>query len=195
MSDIAEFVLHHGGRMILSDEGPDYTGGTATETNIDRDFLSHIDLVKIVVDDRGYSSVERTWYIKPGTILADGLHTLTNDADVLEMAEVTKEGVVIIYIEATKNLEVVGDNGSSTDSEHGYGTTDPEAEYSWVDADVGVVHLIDDSDRTSDPEFYEAMEQLGLMEKRKPRIVYDSDGNEEVQFRGYRKVNEEDVNQ
>ncbi|CAN1280539.1 hypothetical protein LINPERPRIM_LOCUS17457 [Linum perenne] len=46
-----------------------------------------------------------------------------------------------------------------------------------VAADVGVIHFIDDSDRTSDSEFGEAMANMGLTQyRRKVKTLYHSDG-------------------
>ncbi|CAN0840065.1 hypothetical protein LINGRAHAP2_LOCUS2730 [Linum grandiflorum] len=189
--DMAEFVIHHGGKMILSADGLEYVGGKATEKEVDRDLLSYIELNHIGVDDLRYNSVEKMWYTDPGTTLADGINPLRNDSDVLKMAEASRAGVVIIYMECTKITEGFGDNDFPTDSEDGQLSSDPEVEYSAVAAHHGVIHLIDDSDRTSDPEFYAAMENLGIMEKRRPRTIYDSDGNEEVLFGWQTTVNKQ----
>ncbi|CAN1820486.1 hypothetical protein LINPERHAP1_LOCUS29117 [Linum perenne] len=49
--------------------------------------------------------------------------------------------------------------------------------------DVGVVHLIDDSDRTTGPEFMEAMENLGLTNRRRRvRTTFDEYGMEVEQL-------------
>ncbi|CAN0918802.1 hypothetical protein LINGRAHAP2_LOCUS31090 [Linum grandiflorum] len=64
----------------------------------------------------------------------------------------------------------MGDNeDNSSDWEHGHGDSDTDGEHSVVPAHLGVIHLISDSDRTTDPEFLEAMVNLGV-ENRRRRI-------------------------
>ncbi|CAN1278991.1 hypothetical protein LINPERPRIM_LOCUS16826 [Linum perenne] len=53
--------------------------------------------------------------------------------------------------------------------------SDPEAEVSVVPASVGVIHLIDDSDRTSDSEFLEAVGNLGVS---RVRTILSENGEE-----------------
>ncbi|CAN1819958.1 hypothetical protein LINPERHAP1_LOCUS28911 [Linum perenne] len=85
-------------------------------------------------------------------------------------------------METTPGRSFVGDNEES-DNEMGYRSSDPEAENSHVAADVGVVHLISDSDRTTDPEFMEAMENLGLTNRRRRvRTTFDEYGLEVEQL-------------
>ncbi|CAN0906710.1 hypothetical protein LINGRAHAP2_LOCUS24413, partial [Linum grandiflorum] len=57
---------------------------------------------------------------------------------------------------------VVDNEESLSDRVLGHNNSDEGAENSVVGADVCVVHLVDDSDHTSDMEFYQAMDDLGL---------------------------------
>ncbi|CAN1301174.1 hypothetical protein LINPERPRIM_LOCUS24832, partial [Linum perenne] len=72
----------------------------------------------------------------------------------------------------------------------GYRSSDPEVENSHVAADVGVIHLIDDSDRITDPEFMESMANLGLTNRRRRvRATIDDDGEEVVQLNEVSYIN------
>ncbi|CAN0884115.1 hypothetical protein LINGRAHAP2_LOCUS14748 [Linum grandiflorum] len=135
------------------------------------------------------------FFLPPGHSLVDGLHPLHSEADVRQLVEDAKFGVVTLYLEATFCEAVVGDNEDDTsEGNPGYGSSGDEGDSdelnSGVGADVGVVHLIDDSDRTSDPEFMQAMANLGISHmRRRMRTTFASDG-EEVDL-----VNELYVNQ
>ncbi|CAN0903314.1 hypothetical protein LINGRAHAP2_LOCUS22490 [Linum grandiflorum] len=62
----------------------------------------------------------------------------------------------------------MGDNeGYSSDWEHGHGGSDTDDEQSVVTAHFGVIHLISDSDRTTDLEFLEAMVNMGVATRRR----------------------------
>ncbi|CAN1291460.1 hypothetical protein LINPERPRIM_LOCUS21157 [Linum perenne] len=100
----------------------------------------------------------------------------------MELIDVVAEGIVQLFIETTPVISFVGDNDES-DYELGYRSSEPEAENSHVAADVGVIHVIDDSDRTNDPEFVEAMENLGLTNRRRRlRTTFDEYGVEVEQL-------------
>ncbi|CAN1787545.1 hypothetical protein LINPERHAP1_LOCUS17694, partial [Linum perenne] len=61
----------------------------------------------------------------------------------------------------------------------GLSGSDPKADVSTVAANVVVVHLLDDSDRTSDPEFLEAMDNLGVSRfMRRVRLTITEDKEE-----------------
>ncbi|CAN0906520.1 hypothetical protein LINGRAHAP2_LOCUS24309 [Linum grandiflorum] len=64
-----------------------------------------------------------------------------------------------------------------------------EGEYSAVAANVGVGHLLSDSDRTSDEEFQQAMMDLGVAHRRRVKTNVFADGIEVEQ------LNELSVNQ
>ncbi|CAN0928547.1 hypothetical protein LINGRAHAP2_LOCUS36562 [Linum grandiflorum] len=190
-----ELVVHHGGKLIFSSRGPEYHGGTAIDITLEADNLSYESILKIGLDDLKYQSVERMFFLPPGHSLVDGLHPLHSEADVRQLVEDAKFGVVTLYLEATFCEAVVGDNEDDTsEGNPGYGSSGDEGDSdelnSGVGADVGVVHLIDDSDRTSDPEFMQAMANLGISHmRRRMRTTFASDG-EEVDL-----VNELYVNQ
>ncbi|CAN0826914.1 hypothetical protein LINGRAPRIM_LOCUS2416 [Linum grandiflorum] len=95
--------------------------------------------------------------------------------DTVGLVEATRHGVVSIYIEGTEQPSYVGDNEDDTS-----GWDQPfDADDSVVGAHVGVVHLISDSDRTSDEEFLRAMDNLGISQyRRKYHTTYMGDGVE-----------------
>ncbi|CAN1335075.1 hypothetical protein LINPERPRIM_LOCUS36616, partial [Linum perenne] len=91
-------------------------------------------------------------------------------------------GFVEVYLDTTTVESFYGDNEELESEWHnGLSGSDPEAEVSAVAANVGVVHLIDDSDRTSDPEFLEAMENLGVSQFRRRVRQTLSENGEEVE--------------
>ncbi|CAN1153148.1 hypothetical protein LINPERHAP2_LOCUS19208 [Linum perenne] len=110
-----------------------------------------------------YDSVEKIWFVALGKRLANGLNEVNNDADAVKIIEAGKKGVVNVYLDTKKIESFYGDNEELESKWHnGLSGSDPEVDVSVVAANVGVVHLLDDSDRTFDPEFLEAMDNLGV---------------------------------
>ncbi|CAN1168260.1 hypothetical protein LINPERHAP2_LOCUS27718 [Linum perenne] len=93
-------------------------------------------------------------------------------------------GVVNLYMEATNDASFMADNeDSDSGNNHAYATSDPNAEGSGIRANQNVIHLIHDSDRTSDPEFQEAMKNMGIsaMRRRKVRVSHLPDNDIKVE--------------
>ncbi|CAN1164692.1 hypothetical protein LINPERHAP2_LOCUS25713 [Linum perenne] len=177
LPDPVEMVVYHGGTMTGTDRGPEYMGGEAVEASIYRDFLCYFQLIKIATEELHYHAVERMWYVEPGLTPADGLHPIRTDKDAIAMGEAAAGGVVSLYMEVGQNESGFGDNEQEQD--HSVAGSDLEADASGIRVDEGVIHLLDDSDRTSDPEFAEAMANLGLTGyRRKVRTQYNFDGLE-----------------
>ncbi|CAN1153194.1 hypothetical protein LINPERHAP2_LOCUS19248 [Linum perenne] len=165
MSVQVELLVHHGGQMCF-------------------------ELKKLATEDLKYDSVEKIWFVAPGKTLADGLNEVNNDANATEIDEAGKKGIVEVYLDTSIIESFYGDNEELELKWHnGLSGTDPEAEVSVVAANVGVVHLLDDSDRTSGLEFLEAMDNLGVSRfRRRFRLTLTEDGEE------LEKLNEATVN-
>ncbi|CAN0893006.1 hypothetical protein LINGRAHAP2_LOCUS17908 [Linum grandiflorum] len=150
------------------------------------DYTGYFEVLKIATGNLGYNSVERVFYLTPGRSMAKGLHQIRDDVECRKMVVDGKLGVVTLFFEATKFEAFVGDNEDPlSDGDMFADDSYPEAESSVVGADVGIVHLIDDSDRTSDEEFVQAMEDLGIANRRRRiRTRYDSHGMEVSQVNG-----------
>ncbi|CAN1825853.1 hypothetical protein LINPERHAP1_LOCUS31324 [Linum perenne] len=177
LPDPVEMIVYYDGTMTNTERGPEYKGGAAVEASIYRDFLCYFQLIKIATEELHYHAVERMWYVEPGLTPVDGLHPIRNDSDAMEMGKAAAGGVVSLYMEVGENESGFGDNGE--DFERSDGGSDPEADGSGIRADEGIIHLLDDSDRTSDPEFAEAMANLGLTGyRRRVRTQYHTDGVE-----------------
>ncbi|CAN1135643.1 hypothetical protein LINPERHAP2_LOCUS8965 [Linum perenne] len=182
MSVQVELIVHHGGRMRFNGRAPQYLGGEVVEVTFDSDYLCYFQLVKIGTEDLKYDAVDKIWFVPPGKTLTNGLEEVLNDADARKICEAGKAGVVEVYLDTTTVESCYGDNEELQSEWHtGLSGSDPEAEVSAVAANVGVVHLIDDSDRTSDPEFLEAMENLGVSRLRRRVRQTFSENGEEVQ--------------
>ncbi|CAN1221849.1 hypothetical protein LINGRAPRIM_LOCUS415 [Linum grandiflorum] len=110
MDGAFELVVHHGGNLLFSSRGPEYIGGTAIEVTMELDNLSYASLLKIGTEDLKYQSVERIFFLTPGLSMVDGIHPLHNESDARQLAEDAKLGVVTLFIEATLNDTMVGDN-------------------------------------------------------------------------------------
>ncbi|CAN0917245.1 hypothetical protein LINGRAHAP2_LOCUS30171 [Linum grandiflorum] len=54
-----EVVVHHGGRLIFGQYGPEYLGGMAVEMTLISDYVSYFELIKMGTGNLGYTSVER----------------------------------------------------------------------------------------------------------------------------------------
>ncbi|CAN0913401.1 hypothetical protein LINGRAHAP2_LOCUS27903 [Linum grandiflorum] len=179
---LAEFeeVVHHGGRLVFGSTGAEYVGGTAVEMTFMSEYTGYFEVLKIATGNLGYNSVQRVFYLTPGRSMAEGLHQIRDDEECRKMAEDGKLGVITLFFEATKYYAFVGDNEDPlSDGEIFADDSDPEAENLVVGADVGIVYLIDDSDRKSDEEFVQAMEDLGIANRRRRiRTQYDSHGIE-----------------
>ncbi|CAN1746433.1 hypothetical protein LINPERHAP1_LOCUS2788 [Linum perenne] len=179
----AELLVYHGGRMKIAPGSAEYRGGQVAEVDVMDDYVCYFQLKKIGTEILGYDSVEKMWYVLPGGTIGNDLREIKDDADADKVRSAAKSGVVTLYIEATGEPTVVVDNEDDGPiNEHGYATSDSEAEVSGTRAHQGFNHLIDESDRTSDLEFQEAMENLGIsgLRRRKVRATYQADGGVEV---------------
>ncbi|CAN0915198.1 hypothetical protein LINGRAHAP2_LOCUS28988 [Linum grandiflorum] len=168
-----ELVVHHGGKLIFSSRGPEYHGRTAIDITLEADNLSYESILKIGLDDLKYQSVERMFFLPHGHSLADSLHPLHSEADAIQLGEDAKFGVVTLYLEATFCEVVVGDNEddiSEGNPEYDSSNAEGDDVNFGIRVDVGVVHLIDDSDRTSDPEFMQAMTDLWIVQLKFDQI-------------------------
>ncbi|CAN0885847.1 hypothetical protein LINGRAHAP2_LOCUS15214 [Linum grandiflorum] len=180
LADEFEVVVHHGGRLIFGQYGPEYVGGTAVELTLISDYVSYFELIKMGIGNLGYTPVEKIHYLAPGQNTVDGLHQICDNADAKKIWDVAKLGVSTIFLEGTRIVDVVVDNEDVASDMVIGDSSDEGAENSIIGADVGVIHLVDDSDRTSDPEFYQAMENLGIANRRRRyRTRYDPEGVEE----------------
>ncbi|CAN1167722.1 hypothetical protein LINPERHAP2_LOCUS27392 [Linum perenne] len=179
-----ELIVHHGGRMRFSGRAAQYVGGEVVEVTFDSDFLCYFQLMKLGTEDLKYDSVDKIWFVASGKSLSYGLVQVLNDADAVKICEAGKEGVVEVYLDTTTVESFYGDNEDLESEWHnGLSGSDPEAKVSAVAANVSVVHLIDDSDRTSDPEFLEAMENLGVSRfRRRVRTILSENGEEVEQL-------------
>ncbi|CAN1170135.1 hypothetical protein LINPERHAP2_LOCUS28817 [Linum perenne] len=111
------------------------------------------------------------------------MREINSDADAEKVCSVAKGGVVSLYMEATGDPCVVADNeDADPGNEHGYATSDTEAEVYGIRAHEVFNYLTDDSDRTNDLEFHQAMENLGIsgLRRMKVRDTYQADGGTEV---------------
>ncbi|CAN0846559.1 hypothetical protein LINGRAHAP2_LOCUS4509 [Linum grandiflorum] len=126
------------------------------------------------------------WYLIPGKSFSDGsegVKEIYSDIEVLRgMLEAAKLGPIFLFFNCVKeqagdNLTVGGIQGRVLDEDVEDG-----------DHSVGIgglIHLLDDSDRTTDPEFYEALENLGLMGMRRNyKVAHTKDGEEVDQLYG-----------
>ncbi|CAN1138551.1 hypothetical protein LINPERHAP2_LOCUS10750 [Linum perenne] len=151
MSVPVELLVHHGGQMRFEGRAPKYVNGEVVECTFDSDFLYYIQLMKLGTEDLKYDSVEKIWFVAPWKTLANGLNEVNNDADAAKIAEAGKKEVVDVYLDTTKIESFYGDNEELESEWHnGLSGSDPEADVSVVAANIGVVHLLDDFDRTSD---------------------------------------------
>ncbi|CAN0907853.1 hypothetical protein LINGRAHAP2_LOCUS25024 [Linum grandiflorum] len=146
-----------------------------------KDYVCFFEIVKMGTGNLEYSSVERIFYLPPGRSMGDGLRQIRDDGDAHRIVDGARRGVGTLFLEATPKEGLVGDNETLSDGQEAYNDSDPEN--SAVAADVGIVHLIDDSDRTSDPEFHQAMEHLGVANRRR-RVSQNQAGPDVVENDG-----------
>ncbi|CAN1248655.1 hypothetical protein LINPERPRIM_LOCUS6823 [Linum perenne] len=153
MSVQVELLVHIGGRMQFNGRAAHYAGGEVVE-----------DLVCGTREDA-------VKWVSPSLVRR-------------RYGEAGKEGVVEVYLDTSAVESSYGDNEElESECHNGLSGSDTEAEVSAVATNVGVVHLIDDSDRTSDPEFLEAMENLGVARfRRRVRHVLSENGEEVEQL-------------
>ncbi|CAN0843283.1 hypothetical protein LINGRAPRIM_LOCUS208 [Linum grandiflorum] len=178
-----EVVVHHGGRMIFSSAGPEYDGGTATEFTLLLDYVCYFELMKMGTIEFGYEKVERVFWVTPSFTMADGLHQVHDDVDALKLVGDLKLGAVAVFLDVAPIDGAIGENYDDVSSmDYNFRNSDDDVENSYVGADVGVVHLIDESDRTSDPEFLQAMENLGIANRRRRMITRTRSDGEEIGF-------------
>ncbi|CAN0900159.1 hypothetical protein LINGRAHAP2_LOCUS20684 [Linum grandiflorum] len=90
------------------------------------------------------------------------------------------DGVITVYMTCIVNdEEFAGDNMTEGVGVQDRGA-DGDEEIQRSVAEGGLIHLIDDSDRTTDPEFYEALNNLGILGLRRKFRSQRADGGEEV---------------
>ncbi|CAN0903313.1 hypothetical protein LINGRAHAP2_LOCUS22490 [Linum grandiflorum] len=168
MFDNIEFVVPDGGAMILFASGATYEGGEVVEVEIMKEGLTYAMMKKICSRELCYQTMERLFFLFLGTTMADGVKMIASDADVDKVKLNSRLGVITLFVETTKDTSFMGDNeGYSSDWEHGHGGSDTDDEQSVVTAHFGVIHLISDSDRTTDLEFLEAMVNMGVATRRR----------------------------
>ncbi|CAN0838728.1 hypothetical protein LINGRAHAP2_LOCUS2316 [Linum grandiflorum] len=121
------------------------------------------------------------WYLIPGKSLSDGsdgVKEIYSDIEVVRgMLEAAKFGPIFLFFNCVK--EQAGDNLTVG----GIQGRVPDEDIEDGDHSVGVgglIHLLDDSDRTTDPELYEALENLGVMGMRRNCKVAHTKDEEEV---------------
>ncbi|CAN1253595.1 hypothetical protein LINPERPRIM_LOCUS8356 [Linum perenne] len=114
--------------MKLLDRGAEYQGGSIVEYLFDRDYLCYFQLRKIATADLKYHAVEGMWFVKPGENIADGVHTLHNDQNVLRMAKYARKGVLVVYMVTTQSDSQCRDNDDVEASKSDNGS-DPEADF------------------------------------------------------------------
>ncbi|CAN0846708.1 hypothetical protein LINGRAHAP2_LOCUS4575 [Linum grandiflorum] len=120
------------------------------------------------------------WYLVPGKNFSDGsngVKEMYSDIEVVRgMLEDAKLGQMHLFFNCVKELD--GDNLTAGGIQGRLPTEDEEPS----DHSIGVgglIHLLDDSDRTTDPEFYDALDNLGLIGMRRNyKVAHFKDGEE-----------------
>ncbi|CAI0549380.1 unnamed protein product [Linum tenue] len=62
--------------MDMSVAVPKCIGGNEAVVNLLVDVLSYFEIMKTLIEDLQYVSVERIWYLTPGESMATGLHEI-----------------------------------------------------------------------------------------------------------------------
>ncbi|CAI0561069.1 unnamed protein product [Linum tenue] len=158
MGDTIQLVLTHGGAMNMLTEVPQYVGGVRDVVNCDRDVLSYFEIVKTLIEDFGYLSVERVWYLTPGESMTSGLHEICTDADVINgLLGDAEKGELVLFFDATKDLGEFAENyGHNNDG------SDDESENSAIEE---FLRLDDDGTQTSDEEYHEIRANVRRLRK------------------------------
>ncbi|CAN0915122.1 hypothetical protein LINGRAHAP2_LOCUS28949 [Linum grandiflorum] len=126
------------------------------------------------------------WYLIPGKSLSDGsdgVKEIYSDIEVVRgMLEAAKLGPIFLFFNCVK--EQAGDNLTIG----GIQGRVPDEDIEDGDHSVGVgglIHLLDDLKHTTDPEFYEALENLGVMGMQMNyKVAHTKDGEEVDQLYG-----------
>ncbi|CAN0916151.1 hypothetical protein LINGRAHAP2_LOCUS29558 [Linum grandiflorum] len=162
-------VIHHGGEMHWEYGIANYRGGSTFPFHIFKEDITVRNLTLLATFDLKYSSLVKLWYLWPGMSMGNGIHEIDLDEDVLDgLVVATSYGDVHIYMECAQNddKEGLGDNMTDGFSEHEVQSDLDDSVHQSI-SEGGLIHLIDDSDRTTDPKFYEAMDKLGVPGYRK----------------------------
>ncbi|CAN1144491.1 hypothetical protein LINPERHAP2_LOCUS14134 [Linum perenne] len=121
--------------MKIAPGRAEYRGGKVAEVDVMDDYVCFFQLRKIGTEILAYELVEWMWYVPPGGTIRDDLREINADADAERVRSAAKSGVVTLYIEATGDPTMVADNEDADPlNEHGYGTSDSEAEVSGIRA-------------------------------------------------------------
>ncbi|CAN0921660.1 hypothetical protein LINGRAHAP2_LOCUS32707 [Linum grandiflorum] len=146
----------------------EYRGGLTFPYHIFKEDLTVRHLTLMTTFDLKYDSLDKLWYMWPGMSMGNGIHEIDLEEEVLDgLLVATSYGDVHVYMECAQNDDkFVGDNMTNGFSEHEV-HEDLDDSVNQSIGQGGLIHLIDDSDRTTDPEFYEAMDKLGVPGYRK----------------------------
>ncbi|CAN0857613.1 hypothetical protein LINGRAHAP2_LOCUS6834, partial [Linum grandiflorum] len=182
MEDVVTLVIHHGGTVVWPDEYvPQYIRGSTFQMHIFKKEVTYERLHQIARWEFQYESANRMFYLPHGQNMSDGMVEIFSEMSVSHRLLYSGiDGVITVYMTCIVNdEEFVGDNmteGVRVENTRANG--DEEVQRSV--AEGGLIHLIDDSDRTTDPEFYEALNNLGILGLRRKFRSQRADGGEEV---------------
>ncbi|CAN1136104.1 hypothetical protein LINPERHAP2_LOCUS9258 [Linum perenne] len=109
-----EMLVYHGGRMkIHTRRSAEYEGGQVAEVDVLDDYVCYFQLKKIGTELLKYDSVERLWFVPPSGLLGADLREIRDDTDEISLREAAKNGVVSLYMEATKDGSITAYNEDS----------------------------------------------------------------------------------
>ncbi|CAN0908506.1 hypothetical protein LINGRAHAP2_LOCUS25324 [Linum grandiflorum] len=175
MEDVVTLVIHHGGRVVWQDEYvPQYIGGSTFQMHIFKEEITYERLHQIARWELQYESADRMFYLPHGQNMSNGMVEIFSEMSVSHgLLYSGIDGVITVYMTCIVNdEEFAGDNMTK-----GVGVQDRGA-----DGDEEVQRLVaeDDSDRTTDPEFYEVLNNLGILGLRRKFRSQRANGGKEV---------------
>ncbi|CAN0857400.1 hypothetical protein LINGRAHAP2_LOCUS6740, partial [Linum grandiflorum] len=182
MEDVVTLVIHHGGRVVWPDEYvPQYIEGSTFQMHIFKEEITYERLHQIARWELQYESADRMFYLPHGQNMSNGMVEIFSEMSVSHgLLYSGIDGVIIVYMTCIVNdEEFAGDNMTEGVGVQDRGA-DGDEEVQRSVAEGGLIHLIDDSDRTTDPEFYEALNNLGILGLRRKFRSQRADGGEEV---------------
>ncbi|CAN0829386.1 hypothetical protein LINGRAPRIM_LOCUS2963 [Linum grandiflorum] len=179
--DEVVLYIHHGGRVKWNNGIVEYEGGQVDDFGVLPDYLSYAMLKKLGTEHLGYDWVDRMWYLYPGDVMCvHQMKEIFGDVEAKDEIDAASEvgDVHLFYLCGHNNNKDAGDNMEELPpSRPRRRRPDDDFEES-----IGVgrlIHFVDDSDRTTDPEFLEAMENLGVLGLRRAfRSLRCADGEE-----------------
>ncbi|CAL1413483.1 unnamed protein product [Linum trigynum] len=151
MTEYINLDFHHGGVMDFSGDSPKYVGGFSEKFKVDVDEVSYFGILSLCTGYLNYYGVRKMWYLTPGATMAEGLHEIMTDKEIMEgllvdTAQTKEVSLFVDCVEADDGL--MGDNDTA-DNIARLENDDDYFEVGEYSVAKEIMHVADSSDEES----------------------------------------------